>query len=57
MPVTRQVTLGEALEKGYEIIHVPTQADLEAQEPGFVDQTAIIGLEVVPAILGGIGGG
>ena len=57
MSTVRYVTLREAREKGYEIIHVPTQADLEAQEPGFVDQTAIIGLEIAPAILGGIAGG
>lgn len=57
MSKIRQMSLRDALEGGYEIINIPTMAEIESQEPGFVDQTAIIGLEVVPAILGSIAGG
>ena len=50
----RRVTLQEAQEKGYEILG-PTMLR-QPEEPSGLDYAAIIGLEVAPAILGGIYG-
>ena len=50
---TKQVTLGEALDKGYEIIHKPTQADLEAFQLEWVLlTTAIVALVTYWALFG-----